>query len=118
MSSDPESSPDARPVKKSKANKKVSASKDLEAGNKKEDDLLIDQDVESPQNQDPKVTSPERKLEKEDEESFNDDSLLDHDVESPKNQAPKVKSPVGKLEKEDEKSFKEKNINSSINGGK
>lgn len=116
LSSDPESSPDARPVKKSKTKKKASASKDLEAGYKKEDDRLLDQDVESLKNQAPKATSPERKLEKEDDKSFNDDSLLDHDVESLKNQAPKVKSPVGKLEKEDEKPFKEKNINSSTNG--
>ncbi|KAH6813621.1 double-stranded DNA binding protein [Perilla frutescens var. frutescens] len=77
LSSDAESSPDGRPVKKSKTNKEeLSASKDFNQDDKKETyDSLLDQDVESLKNQAPKVKSPVRKLEKEDEKSFEEKNI-------------------------------------------
>ncbi|XP_047976090.1 DNA-binding protein BIN4 [Salvia hispanica] len=71
LSSDSESAPDARPVKKSKPNvKKLSASKDFNPEDKKEDyDCLLDHDLESLKNQAPQVKSPVENLEKVDEKS-------------------------------------------------
>ncbi|XP_057800661.1 DNA-binding protein BIN4 [Salvia miltiorrhiza] len=83
LSSDSESSPDARPVKKSKTNKKeLSASKDFDTEDKKENYGLLDHDVESLKNQAPKVKSPVKKLEKEGEKSskeINTDSSIKGD---------------------------------------
>lgn len=71
LSSDSESAPDARPVKKSKPKvKKLSASKDLNPEDKKEDyDSLLDHDLESLKNQALQVKSPVENLEKVDEKS-------------------------------------------------
>ncbi|KAG6435027.1 hypothetical protein SASPL_106676 [Salvia splendens] len=71
LSSDSESAPDARPVKKFKPNvKKLSASKDFNPEDKKEDyDSLLDHDLESLKNQAPQVKSPVENLEKVDEKS-------------------------------------------------
>ncbi|KAI3457902.1 hypothetical protein Pfo_014565 [Paulownia fortunei] len=71
LSSDPESSPDARPVNKDKATKReLSANKDLVRENKKEiDDILLDHVGKSPKDQASQVKSPMKKLENEDEKT-------------------------------------------------
>lgn len=79
MSSDSESHQDARPIKKSKTNKKeLFASKDVNPKGKKENyDSNLDQDIESVKNQASKVKSPVKKLEKEDEKSFKEMNIND-----------------------------------------
>ncbi|KAK6155444.1 hypothetical protein DH2020_009692 [Rehmannia glutinosa] len=72
LSSDSESSPDARLVKNDKATKReVSADKDLITENKEETDyILLDHIGKSPKNQASKVKSPTKKMEKVDEKTL------------------------------------------------